>query len=205
MVVIKLGRRSGGRIPEADADRLNIREGAEWTEDLRAAVTASIARAKGRQYALNALGRRPMSRRTLLFKLRQRGLDEVSAAAIADELAAKGILNEASFAEGVVHAELTRKPAGKHLLMARLRQRGVEDAAARKAVTRAVEDPSYDARAGALDLARRKRRTMSPRLEPEAVRRRLYAALARRGFDPDVCRWAIDRVERPGDDDAASD
>lgn len=203
LVVIKLGRRSGGRIPEADAARLGVREGAEWTEALRAAVLSSLVAAKGRTYALNALGRRPMSKRTLVAKLKRRGVDEPGAARIADDLASKGILDEAAFAEGVLHAELARKPAGKHLLSARLRARGVEDAVARKAVADAVADPSYDPRAGALELARRKLRTMSARLEPDAVRRRLYAALARRGFDPDVCRWAVDRVARPrrGDDD----
>ncbi|MFI4896938.1 MAG: hypothetical protein ACIARR_03850 [Phycisphaerales bacterium JB059] len=45
-------------------------------------------------------------------------------------------------------------------------------------------------------MARRHLRSLAPTLELEAVRRRLYGKLARRGFSPDVARGAVERVTR---------
>jgi SOS response regulatory protein OraA/RecX len=55
-------------------------------------------------------------------------------------------------------------------------------------------DRAEDPLGPALDLARRKLRTMGGRVEEQAAARRIYSLLARRGFDPDVCRGVTNRV-----------
>ncbi len=196
IVTIRLGRRTAGRLSEAEAINLSAREGVAWSEDLRAAVARRMMLADAREWALHAAARRPMSRAMLSSKLRQRGLDQPAATRIAEDLAARGVIDERAFAEGLVESTLARKGAGKRLLTTRLRARGIDSRTAGQAVERVTTESGYDARASALELASRKLRTIRPGLAPDAKRRRLYGLLARRGFDADICREVVEQVLR---------
>lgn len=200
MVSIRLGRKTAGRIEESACQSLGIEVGVVWTDDLRTRVERAMILAAARTFALNSAAYRPMSRQMLVTKLRRRELDETSARAIAEDLARRGVINEAAFAEQIVDSTIRRKPAGARLLEAKLRSRGIEGKVAKSAVTRATSDPSYDALAEALTLARRKLRVMPRKLDAIGVKRRLYAQLARRGFDPDVCAKAVAKaLAQPAD------
>jgi len=194
VVVIRIGRRIAGRVAEQQAARLQIRAGLEWSEGLRAAVARSMMLAEAREWALHAAARRPMSRSMLVSKLRQRGLEQGPATRIAEDLAARGVIDERAFAEGVVETTLARKGAGKRFLTTRLRSRGIDSRLADQAVDRVTAASGYDARAAALELARRKLRTMPERLDRDARRRRLYGLLARRGFDAEICRGVVEEL-----------
>lgn len=202
LFIIRVGRKRAGLIDAAQADALGIGVGALWTDDLAAAVTGFTRTAEARTAALRLLARRSMSRRRLLDKLRQRAIDPAAAESIADDLTRRGLLDDERYARALVESELARKPAGRSLLIGKLRQRGIEPALANTIVNEAVTDDSYNAREQALTLARRRIRVISARADPEAVRRRLYAQLARRGFGPDVCRSVIDEVAKDANLDA---
>lgn len=191
MLRVRVLRKTVATVRDTDAEALGLRAGMLWTRLLDAECGAAKTRADARRYAINAAAHRAMSRRTLLRKLARRGVSAADAEAIADELARLGILDEAAYARAVVRNEIDRKPAGRVLLMARLRARGVDTVIAKTTVDDAVSAPGYDPRAKAIEFARRKVRTFS-RLDPDTAKRRLYGQLARRGFDPETCRAAVD-------------
>lgn len=194
LVVVKSGRRTLGKVRGTDVQSLRLDIGAPITESLLAALDAAERAAEARKYAINAVSHRAMSTRTLIGKLKRRNVDESTASSIANDLAAKGILDDAAYAESVAHGELARKPAGKSFLVAKLRSRGVDDKTARAAADLAVSDPTYNAREQALTLARKKAKSLARLTDPLAAKRRLYAQLARRGFDPETCAWATKQV-----------
>jgi SOS response regulatory protein OraA/RecX len=61
-------------------------------------------------------------------------------------------------------------------------------------VERIAAESGYDPRAAATDLARRKLRTLARKPDEQAKQRALYALLARRGFDSDLCRDVVRTV-----------
>lgn len=122
---------------------------------------------------------------------------------LADDLARKGFLDDRRYAESVAAAEIRRKPAGSRLIETKLRAKRIDAKLAREIASHTVsedrarrEDRGEHKNAAALELARRKMRTLSNRVDPDTAARRIYGLLARRGFDPDVCREVTRRVVR---------
>ena len=146
--------------------------------------------------SMNILGHRPLSRKALGERLKKDGADETVMTQTLDKLESLGILNDRQLAEAVVRSELLGKPTGARLLQFKLRRKGIPDALAAQVVSAAVgadapEDAKEKALEKALSFARSRLRSMT-RLEPVARKRRLYAAMARRGLGPEV----IDKVMR---------
>jgi regulatory protein len=192
-VSARVGKRATPPLPSDAAARIGLVEGAAWTEAMRAAVAKEIDAGKARAYAVRAAVARPMSKKQLEMKLTRRGLERGRAQAVADELESRGVLNDAAFAHAAAAGELSRKPAGKSLLVNKLRSKGVDEKTARRAVEDVVKDREYDAMSGAMELAKRKMRSLA-RLEPAVAERRLYGQLARRGFEAEVCRAVVKSV-----------
>ena len=111
------------------------------------------------------------------------------------------ILDDRRFAESLVRKQLGSKPAGKRVLVARLRQRGIDPTPANHAAGQALE--GRDGLRDAIDLARRRLGTMKPGLDPQLVQCKVFAYLARRGFEPEVCRSAVEaaaeKIDSPDD------
>lgn len=184
-----------------DLKRLSLVPGmvldAETLEALKRAVRLDMAH----RAALASLQRAPCSRRRLIERLSRRGAqDRAILETVCDELSAAGILNDEASARSAARAMVARRPAGKRLIEQKLRAKGIAPATAKAAAEEAVadRDPLTDATA----LARKRLRTMSPDLERHVVVRRLSGVLARGGFDPDVCRRAIERAVGESIDDA---
>lgn len=185
------GRRAA-RVETAALGSLGIAVGATWTASMESAARAAEARSAAKSYALKAIAHRPLSVAELLAKLGARGHDAATSAAVAADLQRVGLLDDERFARDYIRAQLARKPAGRALLLAGLRRRRVEDPVARRAVDEALGE--VDLSGGARQLAASRLRRMDPRLEPEVLRRRLFGLLARRGFDPETARDAVDRA-----------
>jgi regulatory protein len=200
IVTIRVGRKSAGRIDESAAADLGLGIGIAWTDRMREAVAAAMLLASAREWAIYAVARRAMSRSMLTNKLTQRGLARPAATRIAADLEAAGLIDEKSYAEGVVGSTISRKATGTRLLVNTLRAKGIEGKMAAKAVEKVTRENEYDPRAAALDLARRKNRVMGARLDGPTRQRRLYGLLARRGFDAELCREIVETViETPAD------
>lgn len=192
LVAIRAGRKTIAIILDHDVRDMRLAPGIALTDDLLERLSTAAARAKARIYAINALSARSMTGRTLSVKLRQRGLPEADARRIVADLTALGLINDATLARSITESQLRRKPAGKSLLVNKLRAKGIDAAVAKKAVERVLEETDHDPRSGALELAQKKARTLAriQAKDPKAAQRRLYSMLARRGFDAETCAWA---------------
>lgn len=186
---IKVERRTIAVLDQRQIEAMGLAPGVELTEALAARVAEAAARGRAIEDAKRLLTARGMSRGRLVDRLAQRGHDRAAAEAAATEAVRLGLLDERAYAEAVVRGLLETKPAGRAMLVGRLRQRRVAPEIAEEVVAAALE--GVDQAEGAEDLARRRLRTMPPTLPAEKVRSRLYGYLARRGFSPDVCAGAV--------------
>lgn len=191
-VAIRVGRVRAAVIAADDADRLRLHTGLDWTPILADAIAAAAALAAAKDLAVKIVASRPITRNALCRRLAQRGHAPSDAANVADQLQTLGVLDDARFAAAFIRSRLDAKPAGKIWLLSKLAQKGVDRATANAAVDAALVGRDQRAEAERLALARFKR--MSPRLERQAVERRLFGVLARRGFDAGLCRDVVRKV-----------
>lgn len=181
-------KRSGFVMSIDAAHRLGLRVGANWTSEAAEGVIESIAREEAMRAAMSTAGRSSVSRRRLIDKLCQKGHDRALATEAAARMVELGLVNDEAAADAAAKTIARRTPSGRALIESKLRGAGFEGTVARAAAEQAASE--RDARADALALARKKVRVLPRGLEPMARRRRVEGALARRGFDPDTCRWA---------------
>lgn len=147
---------------------------------------------------LRRLTERSHSRRELEQALAKRHTDSDVATAVLDRLTEVGLVDDRTFAEAWVTSRQERKHLSGRALRDELVRKGV-DRDIIDDVLRAVDaDREYDA---ALALAERKVRSMAG-LVPEVRRRRLVAALARRGFSASVSSRVLAAVDLDGGDGA---
>jgi regulatory protein len=161
---------------------------------------AETDRHNARRDAIRFLRISGRSTRALVDRLVAKGHARATAQWAADEMVRVGLLDDRKYAEAVVRSQLSRKPAGRRYLLARLRTKGVPGEIAEDVVAAALDE--RDELDDAMDLARRKLRTYRPDLDPGAARRRLMGVLARRGFDADTTRRVVESLLDgwPGED-----
>jgi regulatory protein len=148
--------------------------------------------AGARRVAIKILKTRMVSRAALVGRLVRKGYSPATASAAATEMADKGLIDDRRLAESLVRKQLGTKAAGKRVLVAKVRQRGIAGPVAEAAAAEGLK--GRDLLADAVDLARRKARGSKPGLDPQVLRQRVFAYLARRGFDGEVCRRAVERA-----------
>lgn len=147
---------------------------------------------RARQLAVKILTYRARSRKELVDRLVAKNVEAALAEATAARCEELRLVDDRVLAEGIVNRILGERPAGRMYLSVRLRRRGIADGLAREVIDAALGE--RDALDDALRVARSRAKTFKPGLEPLAAARRLTGALARRGFEPDVARAAVERV-----------
>lgn len=175
-------RRSAG-------DRLRARR------SRNAALPGAEAVAAAREDALRLLDVRARSRGELEGALRGRGYADAAVAQALDRLARVGLVDDTRFAQAFVRERFEARGSAPRLLREELRRRGVGAADAQAALA------DLDRR----DVERRARALVERRLagmtgSRESRLRRLLAFLARRGYEPDLCRRVVLQAlpEEPG-------
>src|SRR5690606_19468378 len=101
-----------------------------------------------------------------------------------------GLIDDRKVAESHVRLRLEQEQTSRLELEVTLEERGID-----MGIIKSVLDAVFaerDEHGDALELARLRVRTCPAKLTPEAIRRRVYAYLARRGYDDDTCRWAVE-------------
>ena len=185
-------------LPREVALREGLAIGDELDPERVSALLAMDEVARATSAALAFLAHRPRSEREVRDRLRQKGY----APAAIDEAVAKlegwHYLDDAEFARFWVENRGANQPRGHRLLEQELRRKGVE----REIVRETIAAADLDESGTAVELARTKLRSYAGQ-EPAVVRRRLGGYLARRGYDYEVVRAALDRVL--GETDDASD
>lgn len=194
-VAVKVGRRIVATVTAAQARDLGLAVGQAWNALLQQRVAQAAAQADIQRHAMTLLNRRAMSVRELSRKLTSRGLGASAVEGVVAHLVEIGALNDEAFARALIEETVARKPAGPRLLRAKLRQRGVNAALIERLLTE-LSAPT-EILPQALALARKRQASLA-HLDRTTQKRRLWALLARRGFDPDTIEQALDQLALPG-------
>jgi regulatory protein len=149
-----------------------------------------------REAALRLLERLRRTRSALARKLKERGFEGATIEAVLDRLAGVGLVDDAEYARAYLRERWGRRAAGWRRLEIDLRTRGVgaEDIARGRALLEAETGAADEVAAASRVLAQVARRYAA--LEPRVRRQRLWALLARRGFDGDVIEQALRADQR---------
>ena len=151
-----------------------------------------------REAALRLLERQRRTRSDLERRLRDKGYAAATAARVLDRLHEVGLVDDVEYARAYMAGRRARRSAGVRRIEQELRSRGVgaEDVAEARLRLDAEQGAMDEVAAARKVLAQAERRTRG--LEPRVRRQRLYALLARRGFDGEVIRRALDLPEEAG-------
>jgi regulatory protein len=140
--------------------------------------------------ALTLLGFRARSVDELRRRLLQKGADPAEVEEVLNRLCEQKVLNDDDFAQQYARGKLVTSGVSRRRIVQELARKGIPRDAAEKAVESVTENEGIDLSAAALRVASRKWESLR-RLDDTTRRRRLYAFLARRGFNPDEIRAAM--------------
>lgn len=172
-------------LPDTEAARLRV--GQTLSEQEIAALREIDAISRAFDRAVRLLARRPYS----AAEIRRSLASHEVAPAVIDEVLARletlGYVDDYAFAQYWVENRERFRPRGARALRYELRQKGIADAIIQKALD--GFDGAESAYAAAQDQARRLRG-----LDRQTFRTRLSGFLARRGFDYDTVREAVERL-----------
>ena len=143
--------------------------------------------------ALNLLAFRARSVSELRKQLLRKGEPALDVEAAITRLLAQRLLNDADFARQFARVKLSGAGASRFKIVQELGRKGIAKPMAEEALAALKESDGLDASENIHRVAEKKWRTLS-RLDEQTARRRLYAFLARRGFNPDEIRDAMNGV-----------
>lgn len=134
--------------------------------------------------ALDLLSQRPYTARDMRRKLIQKEIPADEADAVVERLTEAGLIDDAKYALAFARSKLLGSGASRRRIRDDLARKGVKGEIASEAVEQVIVDEEVDTKAVIERAARKKIASMGD-LEPLVLRRRLFAFLARRGYDPD--------------------
>lgn len=147
---------------------------------------------RAREIALQLLTYRPRTAIELRRRLMRREIPE----GVADEciagLQAKGLVDDAAFAESFARDRIRLNPRGRRRVVQELRGRGVDAETASVAVDEMMRDAEVDDLALARETVRRWRPRAGEALD--RARGRLLGFLARRGFSGETARTIVEET-----------
>ncbi|WP_228281956.1 regulatory protein RecX [Rubrobacter marinus] len=171
---------------------LGLAEGVELSDEgLREARVAG-ERPLAMTRALNVLGYRARAEGELRTRLERAGYADATVGAVLERLRELGYLDDGEFARNAAH-EKSRKYGPRRILVD-LKKSGVDEEVAREAVE---EEFSGDDEIEAASAAAQRRYNTGER--SDALARRVYGFLARRGYSAGVCAEVARRYREGGD------
>ncbi|HYD54376.1 MAG TPA: regulatory protein RecX [Gemmatimonadaceae bacterium] len=172
-------------------ERLGLRVGAD-VEPQREAVAAEAAALAVYDRAVNMLAARARSSADLRRQLVRKGEPATLVDAAIARLQAAGFLDDAAFARAYTRSKALGAGASRRRVQQELARKGVPREVTDEAVAEVYEEEAID-EGESLDRLVHKRLRSLAKLDPEVRDRRLWSFLARRGFDADDIRKAIER------------
>jgi regulatory protein len=179
-------------------ERLDLRVGSS-VAGKRDAIRKEETALHAYDRALNMLAARPRSSRDLERQLIRKGETPDDVRSAIARLIDAGLLNDATFARQLVRSKLLGSGHSARRLRQELGKRGITGEVADRAVRDVVKEEEIDERVLVEQVARKKLRSLG-RLGTPARERRLFAFLARRGYDTDVIRQTIASLGAEADD-----
>ncbi len=146
-----------------------------------------------RAYALRLLSQRSYTTRDLERKLSRKEFPADEIARTIQRFTETGLLDDKKFAANFSRAKLTTSSASPRRVRQHLSRKGIASAIADEAIQMVIADEGIDTEAALDKVARRKLAALQG-LDPHVQRRRLYGFLARRGYDLDEIRRAVDNA-----------
>jgi regulatory protein len=141
-------------------------------------------------YALNLLSARPYSIQALHRKLIQKEYSAADANDAVRRLVDAGLLDDAKYAEQYARSKMLSTGASKRRLTQDLYRKGIKGDVATAAIAQVIDDEEIDTAAVVERVARKKLAQLGD-LEPLVLRRRLFAFLARRGYEVDEIKRVV--------------
>jgi regulatory protein len=181
-------------------ERLGLRIGLAYSESLAHRVTVEAAALHTFDRALAMLAARPRAARDLERTLVRKGEPAEHVAAAVERLISSGLLDDAQFARQFIRAKISGAGLSRRRLQSELWRRGVARDVIDGALAEVIEEDEVDEDAQIAQVAAKKLRTLRS-ADPTAARRRLYAFLARRGYDSSAIRRVMDSLPANGEDE----
>lgn len=146
--------------------------------------------AAAKEAAMKAVAARDMTRAELVEWLakRRHSVGAIDAALL--ELEAIGAVDDRRVAMVYVQRRLDEDQPARAMLEAELLERGLDSDLVGSVLDASITGRNEEKEA--LELARDRVRRSRADLSPEVIRRRVFAFLARRGYDEEVCRQAVE-------------
>jgi len=164
----------------------------------RATPESAAARAEpadpveeARQAALRYLGGRDRSEHEIRQRLQRRRCDPAVVDQVVERLKSAGLVDDEALARRWIEYRLTDRPSGAPRYIQDLRRKGIGRATI-DAVLAEFGD-AVGSGSSAVDLLRRVAGRYRG-LDEITARRRMLGVLARRGFDPETSRCAVDQI-----------
>lgn len=182
-------------------ERLGLGVGGVLDERSDAAVQREAGILHTFDRALDMLALRARSSAELKRQLQRKGEPPEFVAIAIERLLAAGFLDDAAFARQFARSKVLGAGLSKRRLQQELGRRGVAREVGDGAIEEVFDEEELDDAASIERVARKKFKTLA-KLDPATQRRRLYAFLARRGFDGDdiagVVRTLLSEDEAEG-------
>jgi regulatory protein len=173
-------------------ERLALAVGRAY-DDVRDAVRHEASLLATYDRALNMLALRARSSRELRRQLVRKGEPANQVDAAIARLQAAGFLDDAAFARQFARNKAIGTGMSRRRIQQELGRRGVARQVGDDAIADVFEQEQLDERVVVEQAARKKLRSLTS-LDVETRKRRLYAFLARRGYDVDDIRRAMQAV-----------
>jgi regulatory protein len=156
-------------------------------------IALAAAQLKVYDRALNMLAFRARSSAELVRALVRKGEPKELVDHAVSRLQEQGLLDDAAFAQAFTRTKVLGARQSKRRVQQDLARKGVARTVSDHAIATVFEEEGVDQREIVEEAARKKLRALA-KLEPVVRRRRLYAFLARRGYDGDDIRRAMNAV-----------
>ena len=173
-------------------------------------IALETARLRTYDRALNLLAFRGRASSELARSLLRKGEERAHVDWAIARLTEQGLLDDGAFARAFTRAKVVGGKQSRRRVQQDLARKGVSRAVTDDAIETVFEEEEVDQRAIVEEAARKKLRGLTG-LEPAVQRRRLYAYLARRGYEVDDIREVLAALgptlasldETENDDDGA--
>jgi len=165
-------------------ERLQLAVGVVVDERLDAALSRETSIVHTYDRALNMIALRARSSSDLRRLLVRKGEEAEYVDIAIERLVRAGFLDDTSFAKQFTRTKVAGAGLSRRRVQQELARRGVAREIAESAIEEVFAEENVDENGTIERVARKKLKTLS-RLDETVQRRRLYAFLARRGFDSD--------------------
>ena len=152
-----------------------------------------MSRPTAYNYALNLLAARPYATRALHRKLIQKEYSAADAKEAIRRLVDNGLLNDEKYAEEYARSKMLSTGASKRRLTQDLYRKGIKGDVATTAIANVIAGEEIDT-AAVIEAVARKKLAQLGDLERIVLRRRLFAFLARRGYDIEEIKPVVARL-----------